>query len=67
MPAIAFEVAPNLGRWAVMHEGLPLATFATQEQAERAALAVAIRHPQSSTAKVDVNRGDDIPSSIHIY
>ena len=41
MSLIVRKVTPSLNRWAVLHNGRALATFATRGEAERAALAVA--------------------------
>lgn len=51
--SIAFRVAPSLGRWTLLHNSQPMATFDTQEAAEMAALAVAVLRPASKTARIE--------------
>ncbi len=67
MSQIVFKVLPELNRWSVLHNDLPLATFATRTEAERAALAIAARHPKRDTAKLDILREDGLLSEIRIF
>ena len=67
MSPLAFQVAPIRNGWALRHNGQAMATFDTKEEAERAALAVAVRHPANRTAKVDVESEDQPASTVIIY
>jgi hypothetical protein len=54
MSLIVFKVAKSMNRWAVLHNEQPLATFDTQAEAERTALALATHHPKRDTAELDL-------------
>jgi hypothetical protein len=67
MALIVFKVLPRLNKWSVVHNDVPLATFATRPEAERAALAVASHHPKRDTAELAVIREDGLLSEIRIF
>jgi hypothetical protein len=67
MSQIVFKVLPERNRWSVLHNDMPLATFDTRTEAERAALAIAARHPKRDTAKLDLLSEDGLISEIRIY
>jgi hypothetical protein len=67
MSQIVFKVLPERNRWAVLHNDLAVATFATRPEAERAALAIAARHPKRDTAKLDMLGDDGLISEIRIF
>jgi hydrogenase maturation factor len=48
------EVAPSLGKWALLHNDVALATFETEDAAERAAHAIARTQPAGDDAEVHV-------------
>jgi hypothetical protein len=58
MSLIVLKVTPSLHRWAVLHNGSPVATFGDRQEAERAALAIACHHPRRDTAEVELHRED---------
>jgi hypothetical protein len=47
-----FEIAPSLGKWALLHNQVTLATFDTEEAAARAAHAIARTQPSGDDAEV---------------
>ncbi len=67
MTQIILKVTPSLNRWAIFHNDTSVATFPTREEAERAALALAVRHPSWSTAKIALTREDGGHSEIRVY
>jgi len=52
------EVAPSLGKWALFHNRVALATFDTEDAAERAAHAIARTQPEGDDAEVHVLEGE---------
>jgi hydrogenase maturation factor len=48
------EIAPSLGKWALLHNQVALATFDTEDAAERAAQAIARTQPAGDTAEIYV-------------
>jgi hypothetical protein len=48
------EIAPSLGRWALLHNHVALATFDTEDAAERAANAIARTQPAGDDAEIHV-------------
>jgi hypothetical protein len=48
------EIAPSLGKWALLHNHVPLATFDTEDAAERAAQAIARTQPIGDDAEIHV-------------
>jgi hypothetical protein len=67
MSVIVLKVVKSLGRWAVMHNDVPVASFDTQEEAERTALAIAKRHPARAAGQVDLPTESGGVSAIHIF
>jgi hypothetical protein len=67
MALIVLKVVRSLGRWAVIHNGVALASFATRVEAERSALAVAKHHPAQDSAELDLTFDDGRPSEIRIF
>lgn len=67
MSLIVFKVARSLDRWAVLHHDQPLATYDTQAEAERAALALATHHPARDSAEVSLPAPDGGRSGIRIF
>jgi Uncharacterized protein conserved in bacteria (DUF2188) len=67
MSPLAFKVEPLGGGWALSHGGQPIATFATREEAERAALAVAAKHPANRTAQVDLEQKGAPTSTVLVF
>ena len=61
MSPLAFKVSPLRSGWGLSHNGVSMASFATREEAERAALAVAARHPRGRNAQIDLE-GDGAPA-----
>jgi hydrogenase maturation factor len=48
------EIAPSLGKWALLHNRVALATFDTEDAAERAAHAIARTQPAGDDAEIHV-------------
>jgi hypothetical protein len=48
------EIAPSLGKWALFHNQVALATFDTEDDAERAAQAIARTQPAGDDAEIHV-------------
>ncbi len=48
------EIAPSLGKWALFHNHVALATFDTEDAAERAAHAIARTQPVGDDAEIYV-------------
>ncbi len=48
------EIAPSLGKWALFHNQVALATFDTEDAAERAAQAIARTQPKGDDAEIHV-------------
>jgi hydrogenase maturation factor len=48
------EIAPSLGKWALLHNHVALATFDTEDAAERAANAIARTQPDGDEAEIHV-------------
>ncbi len=67
MSVIVLKVAKDWTRWAVFHEDQPIARFDTQEEAERAALALAIHHPKRDVADVELPNRDGDQGRIKVY
>ena len=67
MSLIVFRVGVSLGRWAVLHNDRPLATFDTEEEAAKAALALATHHAPQDTAEVDLPAGGGVTSEIRVF
>jgi hypothetical protein len=67
MSVIVLKVKHSLDRWAVVHRDVTVATFATRDEAEKAALALAIHHPKQDTAELDLPSEDGHPSAIKIF
>lgn len=67
MPSLDFKVAQVRNGWALSHNGMTMATFDTKEEAERAALAIAVKHPANRTAKVDLEADDQPTSTVLVF
>jgi hypothetical protein len=67
MSMIVLKVKSSLRRWAVLHKDVTVATFATRDEAEKAALAVATHHPPRDTAELDVEREDGRLSAMKVF
>jgi hypothetical protein len=48
------EIAPHLGRWEVVHNGIALCDFETVEEAKRAADAVARSQPDGDQVIISI-------------
>jgi len=48
------EIAPSLGKWGLFHNQVALATFDTEDAAERAAQAIARTQPAGDDAEIHV-------------
>jgi hydrogenase maturation factor len=48
------EIAPSLGKWALLHNHVALATFDTEDAAESAAKAIARTQPIGDDAQIHV-------------
>jgi hypothetical protein len=48
------EIAPSLGKWALLHNRVALATFDTEDAAARAANAIARTQPAGDDAEIRV-------------
>jgi hypothetical protein len=48
------EIAPSLGKWALLHNQVALATFETEAAAARAAAAIARTQPAGDDAEIRV-------------
>ncbi len=53
------EIAPSLGKWALFHNQVALATFDTEDAAERAAQAIARTQPAGDDAEIRVIEEDN--------
>jgi hypothetical protein len=53
------EIAPSLGKWALSHNQVALATFDTEDAAERAARAIARTQPTGDDAEIHVLDEDE--------
>ena len=53
------EVAPHLGRWEVVHNGVALCDFETAEEAKRAADAVARSQPRGDQVIISIDPADE--------
>ncbi len=51
------EIAPSLGKWALLHNHVALATFDTEDAAERAAQAIVRTQPAGDDAEVRILDG----------
>jgi hypothetical protein len=49
------EIAPHLGRWEVVHNGVALCDFETAEEAKRAADAVARSQPHGDQVIISID------------
>jgi hypothetical protein len=67
MSLIVLKVAQSLNRWAVIHNQVALATFATRAEADHAALAIAVHHPKRDAVEVDFEPNGDLPREIRIF
>jgi hypothetical protein len=67
MSTIVLEVKPSLNRWAIVHNDVALATFATKSEAQAAAIAVAVRHPPNKSADLDLPGPEGALSRIRIF
>ncbi len=57
------EIAPHLGRWEVVHNGVALCDFDTAEEAARAAAAVARSQPHGDQVIISFDVAGKRPSS----
>jgi hydrogenase maturation factor len=53
------EIAPSLGKWALLHNHVALATFDTEDAAERAAQAIARTQPAGDDGEIRVIEEDN--------
>ena len=67
MALIVLKVVPKLNRWALVHNDVTMASFATKAEAERSALAVAKHHPQRDAVELDLIRSDGEHSEIRVF
>ena len=67
MSLIVLKVAHSLNRWAVMHNHVTVATFATKPEADRAALAIAVHHPKRDTVEVDFASSGETPGEVRVF
>ena len=67
MSLIVLKVEQSLNRWAVIHNHVTLATFATKPEADRAALAIAVHHPKRDVVEVDFASNGEIPAEIRVF
>jgi hypothetical protein len=56
------EIAPSLGKWALLHNHVPLATYETEAAAARAAAAIARTQPAGDDAEIHVLDEDARPA-----
>jgi hypothetical protein len=67
MALIVLKVVPHLNRWALVHNEVTMASFATKAEAERTALAIAKHHPRRDAVELDFTRNDGEPSEIRVF